>query len=680
MAASSSPASSQGIEQLLIERVPVPIPRPDPISTGSISTVSNVTGLVASNVKNRVTPVNGTLSQGFSALEDGDINRALGIRAGMQSGSLDRKLLAWAIGISGRDGVKSGTIASIANDLPDWPGQINLANNAERALANELSGQPEIIKHFQYSAPRTVEGAIALALAYKNSGNTTKARTVIAPFWRQEILDRKLEKDILNSVGNVLKREDHRYRMHQLFYNDRVRAAERVAAKAEQVSLAKARAAAIRKSSNARKLILGVAPSSKKDIGYTFARIEYARRSENWPLAKSLLKNAPLDPSLLIDTGEWWVERRIVSRKLSELGDVSSAYEIAANHSAQSASDIIDAEFHAGFYALRKLRDPATARKHFARILDHATIPRSKARGHYWLGRASSGNAAKEHYQKAARYSGTYYGQLAAHALGVQCLSISNPKPTQAERARYAAREEVLAIKRLEVVKQDGLAAAFYRHLAKKLTSPGELALLAADAERKGDFTLSLQVGKIADNRRLAVDTLAWPIGAIPGSAKISNKNRALAYAISRQESTFNKAAVSPANARGLMQLLPGTAKAVARKNGYTYSFKRLTRDAGYNATLGTAYLSEQLKEFDGSYVLTFVAYNAGPRRVGEWIERFGDPRGKPLEFVVDWVEKIPFTETRKYVQRVMENYQVYKARIDGHGLSIATDLTRGRR
>ena len=676
----STSAFSQGIEQLLLDSVPVPTQKPDIRATGSIQSSANISSLIAGSAENRVSAIRGSLEEGFEALGKGDVNRALGIRAGLRAGSLDRKLLAWAIALSGRDGIKSGTIASIARDLPDWPGQKSMARNAEKALAKELDGKQEIIGSFQRLSPKTVEAALALSKAYLAQGNRTKARDAIAPFWRNETLDRKTENRILDAVGSVLTRSDHRHRMHALFYKDRIRAAERVAAKAEQFSLAKARAAAIRKSKNAKSLILGVAPASKNDVGYTFARIEYARRIENWSLAKTLLLKAPRGQSTLIDPDEWWVERRIVSRKLSEIGDVSSAYRIAANHSAKSAGKIIDAEFHAGFYALRKLRDRKTARNHFARILEHATIPRSKARGYYWLGRASSGEEAKRYFQKAARYSGTYYGQLAAHKLGIRKLSVSSPKPSQAERKRYASREGVRAIKRLEAIGKDGLAGAFYRHMAQTLTSTGELAILAANAERRGNYALSLQVGKLADSRGFDVDTLAWPLGAIPASAKISNKNRALAYAISRQESTFNKAAVSPANARGLMQLLPGTAKAVARKNGYKYSYKRLTRDAGYNATLGTAYLAEQLKEFNGSYVLTFVAYNAGPRRVGEWIERFGDPRGKSLDFVVDWVEKIPFTETRKYVQRILENYQVYKARIDGRGLSIASDLTRGRR
>jgi soluble lytic murein transglycosylase len=164
----------------------------------------------------------------------------------------------------------------------------------------------------------------------------------------------------------------------------------------------------------------------------------------------------------------------------------------------------------------------------------------------------------------------------------------------------------------------------------------------------------------------------------IPASANISGAGEALAYAIARQESEFNIAAVSGAGARGLLQLLPGTAKDVAERSGMPYSKERLTTDAGYNATLGAAFLAEQLGRFDGSYVLTFAGYNAGPRRAREWVARYGDPRGKSLDAVVDWIERIPFTETRGYVQRVMENYEVYKMRLTGK-FDIADDLVNGR-
>ena len=210
------------------------------------------------------------------------------------------------------------------------------------------------------------------------------------------------------------------------------------------------------------------------------------------------------------------------------------------------------------------------------------------------------------------------------------------------------------------------------------MASPGELALLAAMAEKRGDHFLALRVGKIAASRGLDIGALSHPVGVIPASANISGAGKALAYAIARQESEFNVGAVSGAGARGLLQLLPGTAKEVAKKSGLPYSKARLTTDAGYNATLGAAFLGEQLGRFDGSYVLTFAGYNAGPRRAQEWVERYGDPRGKGIDAVVDWIERIPFTETRSYVQRVMENYEVYKMRLSGK-FDIVDDLVNGR-
>ena len=295
------------------------------------------------------------------------------------------------------------------------------------------------------------------------------------------------------------------------------------------------------------------------------------------------------------------------------------------------------------------------------------------------MARSYSGSDATKYYRKAAKHQGTYYGQLSLVKLGKRSLSVRSIKPGVSDRANFKSHELVKAISRLETVGYAWRTDIIYRHLARTLTSPGEILLLSARAEKQGKRKLALQLGKIAYGRGLSVITSSWPIGAIPNSAKIGNAGRALAYAIARQESAFDHKAVSGANARGLLQLLPGTARLMAKKTGISYSYKRLTRDPSYNVRLGSAYLSEQLTNFNGSYVLTFSGYNAGPGRAKKWIAKYGDPRGMALDSVVDWVERIPFTETRNYVQRVMENMQVYKARISGAKLQIDKDLVRGR-
>ena len=191
-------------------------------------------------------------------------------------------------------------------------------------------------------------------------------------------------------------------------------------------------------------------------------------------------------------------------------------------------------------------------------------------------------------------------------------------------------------------------------------------------------FGMALKVAKIAAARGIDVGALSHPLGVIPSSADVSSAGEALAYAVARQESEFNVGAVSGAGARGLLQLLPDTARQVARKAGMAFSPERLTTDAGYNATLGSAFIGEQIGRFGGSYVLAFAGYNAGPRRAAEWVAKYGDPRGRDIDAVVDWIERIPYAETRSYVQRVMENYEVYKMRLSGR-FDIVGDLTDGR-
>ena len=691
-------AFGQTIQSLPPANTPIPIKRPAlPVSeiTGSVPTyaltiapaqsVAEAQTLraskfpVSSGRMASVTAVNGSFKDGMNALTSKKVDRALSIRAGMPGGSLERKTLAWAIALSGLPGIPSGEISAIARDLPEWPGQEAMRRNAEEALARESLSADAIINAFARNAPETVTGARLLAGAHLAKGNVKAANAVIGPVWRNDNLTQSEEQSILKQFENVLTREDHRFRMHMQFYRERSAPGLRMGGLAEQFSLAKARAAVIRNDKNADKLLDEVAASSKADTGYLYAKIKRARRTEDYREAARLMLSAPRDPALLVNPDEWWIERRLISRGLLDLGDPKTAYRIAAGHSAESNVYQAEAEFHAGWYALRFLNDNRAAQGHFANILRVSSTPISQARGHYWLGRSHSGAEATKHYRAAALHRGTFYGQLAAQKLGQARLNIEKPNPSAADRSRFANHELVRAIELLEASDYGWRANTIYRDMALNLNSPGELALLAARAERNGDHTLALQIGKIGHSRGLEVDTVSWPIGAIPANAQIGDTGKALAYSIARQESAFNPRARSPANALGLLQLLPGTAKLMARKTGMQYSQAKLTSDPGYNAQLGAAYLSEQLDNFSNSYILTFIGYNAGPGRAKEWIERFGDPRNRPIDFVVDWIERIPFTETRNYVQRVMENYQVYKSRLMNARLDIEGDLVKGR-
>ncbi|MER9582696.1 lytic transglycosylase domain-containing protein [Mesorhizobium sp. M0276] len=620
------------------------------------------------------------LKSGLDALAAGDSTSARAVRDALPAHSLDQHILAWAIALYGGDKVPSGDIAAAAKMLPNWPGTVALRKNSERALYRENPAPDVIIAAFDGSQPQTFEGVMALARAYVASGNVKAARSVLSPFWRTTILEAKDETALIKEFGSLIPAADHRFRMERMFYADRANSALRIADLAGARQLADAWAAVGKGDKSAAKLLKAV-PAAQRSAGYLFAQAEYRRKQQDFAGAAAIVMQAPTDRDALVDPDAWWVERRVLSRQLVDQGDMKTAYRIVASHAAESATNAVDAEFHAGWYALRGLNDPKLAATHFELIADLAQGPMTLSRAYYWLGRAAEvggpGNA-KDYFARAAAYGTTFYGQLAAERVGRQALNIVYPSPSAADRQTFAGREAVSAIKRLQEAGYDRYAETLYRDLAGQLTSPGELALLAVLAEKQGNHFMALKIGKIAGARGIDVGALSHPLGVIPDSADISGSGKALAYAIARQESEFNIGAVSSAGARGLLQLMPGTAKQLAKKAGLQFSQMRLTTDAGYNATLGAAFLGEQLERFNGSYVLTFAGYNAGPNRASQWVARYGDPRGKDIDAVVDWIERIPYTETRSYVQRVMENYEVYKMRISGK-YDIVGDLVNGR-
>jgi soluble lytic murein transglycosylase len=621
----------------------------------------------------------GPLTAALDALYAGDLLDARIYREKLPEGSLDRDILTWAIAMSGDPQVSSGEIAAASRMLATWPGDDTLRINAERALYREKPDPQAVIRAFGGTAPKTVQGAKLLARADIAIGNTDAARALLSNLWRTERMEAADEAAILKEFGELISPADHRFRMERMFYAEQPGSALRLAELAQAKELAAAWAAVLRKDKAAGKLLDAV-PPAQRSAGYLFARAQYLHRRKDLLGAAAVMAKAPRDGAQLVDPDAWWVERRILSRDLVDHGDIRTAYQVVAAHSAEKPDNIIDAEFHAGWYALRGLNDAKTAVRHFARIAGVASGPIGSSRAYYWLGRAveANGGNGSAYYKIAARYGTAFYGQLAADRLGMKAIAIDYPSPSDADRKTFAEREPVQAIARLEQAGYPSRANILYLDLAGALDSPGELALLAALAEKRGDHFLALRIGKVAAARGLAIGALSHPVGVIPASADISGAGQALAYAIARQESEFNVAAVSGAGARGLLQLLPGTAKDMAKQNGLPYSLDRLTADAGYNATLGAAFLSEQLDRFDGSYVLTFAGYNAGPRRAREWIAKYGDPRGRKLDQVVDWIERIPYTETRNYVQRVMENYEVYRMRLSGR-FDIAGDLVSGR-
>jgi soluble lytic murein transglycosylase len=615
-------------------------------------------------------------------LDDGDPAAATAAAYALPS-PVDTKIIDWLVATSGRDDVPASRIADVWRKLADWPGQTLLQIRFEQALVREDPPAAAVIQAFAGRKPVTDGGTRLLARAYVAAGRKQDAADLVRRYWREQKFTDDMEASLRKEFGSLLTAADYKARLDRLLYEEQSAAALRNAKYLDKNAQALAAfVVAVSDKKAAEKLMAAVPAAKRGDPLYVYSKIRLMRRAEKYSDAAALMLSAPRDPKL-IDGDAWWVERRLIARALLDKGDPRTAYKLAAGHSAESSASIAEAEFHAGWFALEFLGDPATAKKHFAVIQSVSSMPLSQSRAEYWLGRAAEKagdmNEATMQYRRAAAYPTTFYGQLALAKLGVKKLPIAAPtKPDEAVKARFNAREYVQVIRRLDAANRGDKTDIFYRALAEELTDPAELALLAGMAESDGNHQLALQIGKTAASRGLPCDTLAFPTAAIPASAK-TRVEKPMVYAIARQESAFNPGAISRAGARGLLQLMPATAKQTAKAVGLPYSQSRLTSDPGYNATLGAAHLGDLFDGFGGSYVMTFAAYNAGSSRVRAWIEAYGDPRDPKVD-VVNWIERIPFSETRNYVQRIMENLQVYRARLGQPELTIVGDLKRGKR
>ncbi|MFZ2099558.1 MAG: lytic transglycosylase domain-containing protein [Oricola sp.] len=649
--------------------------------TGSPGIDRQVTGSIAMEGP-EAAPTRPILAEALASLDSGDLDTMRRLQRILPAGGLDSKILSWAMARSGSGAIRATEIGHAMETLRGWPDATAIRANYEAALARETLDPPALVEAYKDRAPQTFTGAVSLARALHRLGDDARAREVLGPWWRTEPLSGSVELRILAEFSGVMSKDDHAQRFLSMMYRERIRSAERVADLAGMEDFLAPWSAAIRKQKDALKKLDAASDAFKKTPHHLFARITYLRRMERDGEAAKLLLQSPVEEADLVDPDEWWAEGRIVSRDAFERGDAETAYKIAAMQRGGSAETQAEAAFHAGWYALRGLEEAEKAAGHFARIEELASGAISRARGAYWLGRAheAMGSAdADKDYARAAEFQTTYYGQLARQRLGLPIEDIRRPSVTPDDAERFRENEAIAAMHRLEEIGAATRARQIALGLGWSLDDTPEIAQLVAHWERQNDRYLALRIAKAAEWRGIRTGALTHPIGAIPVSTPIAAAQRPLAYAVARQESEFNVAARSRANALGLMQLLPGTAKEVAAQTGLAYEPHRLDSDGGYNAALGSAYLDAQLDRFDGSYILTFIAYNAGPSRAREWLKRFGDPRGKPLDEVVDWVEQIPFTETRNYVQRVMENLQIYKARLGEPG-DIAHDLQFGAR
>lgn len=627
----------------------------------------------------------GLLREAIARAERGDAAGATE-RSNRLGDPTAKKLVEWFLLRAGGPGVSSQQIQRFLRENPSWPADGQLRNRMEAQLASESRTPADVIAFFGGREPRTANGRLALATALRAQGQGERANQMIRDMWRTASFAATFEDRVRERFPGVVTRADEQARLQRLLFNEETGDALRVARRLGGADLAitQARIAVINRAGNAGALLNAVPESARSDASYQFARVQFLRRAERWREAAQAILAAPRDARVLVDPDEWWVERRLVGRALLEEGDHRTAYRIFAGHSARRDVERMEAEFHAGWTALRFLQDPGTADQHFARLQGTAVRSISAARASYWRGRAAeaqgNGFGATGHYEAAARYRTTFYGQLAMAKLGRTDISAGGaPRVDDGTRARFERRDTVRAIRLLHQAGLADKARPFFREASEEWTDAEELALLARLGGELGQVRYLLLVGKNALARGMPLETYAFPTNGVPNVPSAGHPvERAVVLGLARQESTFDPVIRSSAGAVGLMQMLPGSAAQTARRYGVAWNPAQLT-NAEYNARLGQAYLGEVLQEFGGSYILAFAAYNAGRSRVREWITRFGDPRDPRVD-PVDWIERIPFSETRNYVMRVMENTQVYRARLSGSTARLGIDRDIRRR
>jgi soluble lytic murein transglycosylase len=606
-----------------------------------------------------------------------------------------RKLAVWFEYRSGDLDSKAEDIEAFRLANPDWPGQDELRERAEIALFL-ADPTPERVRAFFIGAsPITGAGKAAMASAFLKEGNQAAARELVASAWREYQLSATVEKKILDRFGSMLSKEDHQARVDKLLFPDSEQTAEaalrvsKLLPPADQKKVA-ARIAVVKRGANAGKLLEAIpATATQGDLGLLYNKIQWLRRKDRDQEAWKMLLDVPNEPAQLIDPDGWWSERRLNCRIALNSGQPRIAYDIAARHGPISGDAYTEANFLAGWIALRFLGDSKTALAHFVALRAAAAGSKNIALAEYWLGRTAlalgDSASAVVHFHAAAKYPQYLYGQLGRQALDPAPARLSvtpTPRPSEADIKNFYDNHAVRALGIALATDMERLAPQFFIALARRLNSAAEVVLLTEMAKISGHSQIALRVAKIAFNRDLAVGDYALPLGVIPNFKSLHDEKveRALVHALSRQESEFNAAAKSPVGASGLMQLMPGTAKAVAKAYKVKYLPKQLT-DASYNAQLGEAHLRDLISSYSGSYIMTLAAYNAGGGRVQEWVKAFGDPR-KPDVDPIDWIERIPFTETRDYVKKIMETLQLYRSRLEGseHALQLVQDLNRGRR
>jgi len=580
------------------------------------------------------------------------------------------KVLLWRMAISDpRTHFEELRVA--VEQLEDWPRDWMIRREAEWKMGGSGMGPARIVDWYETYSPVTGEGRIAFGEALTALGRNEEGSEQIRRAWRTESLRLSNQDSVLREHGDLFTQDDHVARVDFLLWNDQRTAASRVmpqlSAGERQVAEARIRLAA--RSAGVDTAVDSVPASLSNHPGLVYERARWRRRA-GLDTSLDLLLELPGTHVNAAALSSMWTERKLMILNLIRDENFENAYELAANNGMSAGVDFADAEFLAGWLALTKLDDAQSAYTHFERLENGVTTPVSLSRAKYWQGRAAEAmgelELARSRFIAAAEHPTAYYGQLAVLALGPDAAQLDlppDPQPSDEERAEFQQREEIQAIRLLAEIDANYLFTVFIYHYDDEMETPVEQAMIADLALEFFRLRQAVRAAKAGRLQGMILAERAYPLIDLPTNAPFEPE-AALTYSVIRQETEFDARAVSGAGARGLMQMMPATARQTARQLNMPFNFEWLTDDPQYNLQLGMAHLDEVVNDYDGSLVMALAAYNAGGHRVRRWVESYGDPRSGTID-PIDWVESIPFSETRNYVQRVIENVQVYRARMN---------------
>ncbi len=605
------------------------------------------------------------LALALSAADRGDQRTADRLAAKLGD-PLARKLVTWQF-LTRDDAEGPFALADrFLTDNPGWPSRGSVQAAAERDLPADWS-EAQVLAWLERYPPVTHDGKLRRVKTLYTQGRGEELVKAVRRLWIDDDLPFIQQGPFLQRFGRFLRPVDEKARFERLVqarrWSDATRQAVRLGGDYPTFVLALNRLAAGQIDLETAVRQVPAAFKTAPALRYEAAR---RLRQEKRPWAVFALLDQPAAAIAL--SKRWWRLRHWTARRLFEETAPDKAYRLLLAHGQEDGHGFAEAEWLAGWIALRSLDRPAVALEHFRRMSAKVSTPVSAARGAYWSARAAAaaGRApeAEIYYRAAARHGTTFYGQLSARQLG-RAPELGSPatRPSPAQSAAFEQRELVRAARLLSGAGRLELARAFVAALERQAEAVEDKLLVADLARSIGRPDLALQIARRLRNKGVVLTDRLFPRGgSLP---KVRHRlDPDLVHAVIRQESGFYTKAVSRAGARGLMQLMPATARQTARREGLSFARSKLTSQPGYNMRLGTAYLSQMLERFDGSLPLALAAYNGGPHNVSSWIERFGAPGPSEAE-MIDWIEGIPFAETRNYVQRIIETIEVYRL-LDG--------------